>query len=242
MANDEPKAESAHAHSNSDTGVSRRKILSSAGAVLASVRMATAEPAAAGPASDDDPHGIGVANQGATVAEFRSRIVQSGSSGETFIAYGYLTKLTGANDDDLFASQPPSESTALLTVYAEGALVKRVLDQNVHALDVEGEFAIFQRSGPGASFANVDSFHDGTEMARFAMTLQDMLAVFAPGRGIPTLTGDMRQITSERLVGTHRRVGRVGARTRLFATGLGTLVDPVTLNAQLEMAGNWTMS
>ena len=82
--------------------------------------------------------------------------------------------------------------------------------------------AIFQRSGPGASFADVDSFHDGTEVARFAMTLQDILAVFAPGRGIPTLTGDMRQTSAERLV--------------------GTLVDPVTLNALLEMARNRTMS
>ena len=88
----------------------------------------------------------------------------------------------------------------------------------------------------------MDSFHDGIEVARFAMTLQDILAVFTPGRGIPTLTGDMRQTSAERLAGTRRRVGRIGTRTRLFATGLGTLVDPVTLNALLEMAGNWTMS
>jgi hypothetical protein len=27
---------------------------------------------------------------------------------------------------------------------------------------------------------------------------------------------------------------------RMLATGLGELVDPVTLNAQLEVAGNWS--
>jgi predicted PhzF superfamily epimerase YddE/YHI9 len=33
----------------------------------------------------------------------------------------------------------------------------------------------------------------------------------------------------------------VGTRLRMFATGLGTLTDPVTLNAQLEIAGNWSI-
>ena len=30
-----------------------------------------------------------------------------------------------------------------------------------------------------------------------------------------------------------------GQRLRMLATGIGQLVDPVTLNAQLEIAGNW---
>ena len=36
------------------------------------------------------------------------------------------------------------------------------------------------------------------------------------------------------------RFGAVDQRLRLFATGLGFLVDPQTLNANLEIAGNWT--
>jgi hypothetical protein len=33
----------------------------------------------------------------------------------------------------------------------------------------------------------------------------------------------------------------VGGRTQLFATGLGKLTDPVTLNALLEIAGHWSV-
>jgi hypothetical protein len=101
---------------------------------------------------------------------------------------------------------------------------------------------VYQRSSPGADFADPASFKVGTPVGRFALSLQDVLAVFAPGKGLPTLTGDMRQTDAARLAGplAGRGFGQRGQRLRLFATGLGTLVDPVTLNALLEIAGSWT--
>jgi hypothetical protein len=53
----------------------------------------------------------------------------------------------------------------------------------------------------------------------------------------------MRQTAAHGLSGplAGHRFGRIGARLRMFATGLGTLTDPVTLNAQLEIAGNWSV-
>ena len=82
-----------------------------------------------------------------------------------------------------------------------------------------------------------------TLLARYDMTLQDVLAVYATAKGLPTLTGDMRQTTAAALSGplSGSRFGRAGTRLRLFATGLGTLTNPVTLNAQLEIAGNWSI-
>jgi hypothetical protein len=133
-----------------------------------------------------------------------------------------------------------SDSTALLTAYAEGELVRRTLDQSVHSLDIEGTLTIYQRAVPGASFADPASFTDGTPVATFAITLQDIVTVFATGRGLPTLTGDMRQTQSGKLSGGGRNFGHVGARSRLFATGIGTLLNPDTFNSILEMAGNWT--
>ena len=134
-----------------------------------------------------------------------------------------------------------SDASALFTIYAAGALVSRVLDQNVHSLDIEGSLDVYQRSTAGASFSDPTSFTVGTKVASFDMTLQDMLAVFAPAKGIPTLSGDVRQTASARTSsGDH--FGLTGLRFRLLATGLGTLVDPVTLNAALEMAGNWALT
>ncbi|MFL6137309.1 MAG: hypothetical protein ACJ74O_05845 [Frankiaceae bacterium] len=224
--------------------LSRRRLLAGAGLAVAGgvgLAGATAGPAAA---EESERHGrVGVARGGATACEFRSRVAQSGSTGETFTSYGYLTAAHGAGPEALFAGSRRDESTALLTAYAAGALVQRILDMSVHALDIEGTLTVYQRSAPGASFDDPSSFQEGTPVATFALTLQDILAVFAPAQGIPTLTGDMRQTAARALSGplAGRRFGRVGLRGRFFATGLGRLVDPVTLNALLELAGNWTV-
>jgi hypothetical protein len=113
---------------------------------------------------------------------------------------------------------------------------------SVHALDIVGTLTVYQRRSPGADFDHPNSFRDGRAVAEFALVLQDVLTVFAPATGLPTLTGDMRQTSAATLgaglSGMH--FGVVKQRLRLFATGLGMLTDPKTLNAELEIAGNWT--
>ena len=219
--------------------LSRRQVMTAtavaAGAGIVSVQ-ATADAATGAPA-------VSLGEQGATTVEFRGRITQSGSSGQSFTGYGYLIRASQAKSSDLFEGTPPSESTALLTMYATGDLKTRVLDMSVHSLDIVGTLTVYQRSHPGADFNHPSSFQVGTPVARYDLTLQDVLAVYATGKGLPTLTGDMRQTAAHALSGplAGQTFGRVGTRLRLFATGLGTLTDPVTLNAQLEIAGNWSI-
>ena len=218
--------------------LSRRQVLTAGlgavGAGAASLAAAPAAFAAGRPVAEAQP--------GATAAEFRARFAQTGPTGEHFTAYGYLTAADGATNDDLFLGASLSDTTALLTAYAEGELVRRTVDQSVHSLDIEGTLTIYQRAVPGASFADPASFPDGTPVAAFDITLQDIVTVFATGKGLPTLTGDLRQTQSGKLndQGGGRNFGHVGARSRLFATGIGTLLNPATFNSILEMAGNWT--
>jgi hypothetical protein len=229
----------------SPSGVSRRQILTAGLAAVGAGAGAALTPSAA-EAAPSDGHGahktIGIAAEGTTAVEFRARLSQLGTSGERFVAYGYLTRVQGTTLADLFAGNTLDVSTALLTAYAAGDLTRRVHDQSVHSVDIVGTLIVYQRPVPGASFADPASFQFGTPVAAFALTLQDVLTVFAPARGIPTLNGDMRQTLAERLDGPGRDkvFGDVNARSRLFATGLGALVNPVTLNAEFEMAGNWT--
>jgi hypothetical protein len=224
--------------------MSRRQLLGAAGgAVAGGVALAGGGAAAvAAPAAAAGPAPVGTGPQGSTTVEFRGRIRQTGSNGQVFSCLAYLIRAAGAGTSDLFASGKPSEGTALFTAVATGNLVSRVLDMNVHALDVAGQLDVYQRSSPGASFADPASFKVGRHVASFTLTLQDVLAVFASDKGIPTLTGDMRQTQAGALAAglSGRSFGRVGLRLRLFATGLGTLIDPVTLNAVLEIAGNWS--
>jgi hypothetical protein len=218
--------------SQPSSGTSRRTVLTSAGIVGAAGLGMTATGAT----------GAGVAGgrPGESAVEFRGRISQSGSAGETFTSNGFLTAVNGLTLGDLFAGSPPAVGTALFTAQATGRLAARVLDQSVHALDIVGQMNVFRRSSPGADWSVPGSFSRGQLVARYALTLQDVLAVFAPGKGLPTLTGEMQQTFAGRLPGG-ASFGASDTLLRMFATGLGTLVDPVTLNAELEIAGNWSV-
>jgi hypothetical protein len=218
------------------TQPSRRTLITGAGAAVAA---GVAAVAGAPEAEARGRSGLAIGSPGTTVAEFRGRIAQSGAQGDRFDAYGFLTQLRGRSSDDLFAGTPPAVGTALFTLVAQGRLTARVLDQSVHALDIVGRLTVYHRANPGADFDDPDSFSVGDAVATFALTLQDVLTVFAPASGLPTLTGDMRQIAAHRLPDGDR-FGRHHQQLRLFATGLGFLTDPVTLNARLEIAGNWT--
>ncbi len=222
--------------------LSRRSMLTGAGvAVTGGVAIATL--GSAGTAEANIPSGtVSTGARGSTVTEFRGRIEQTGSTGESFSSVGFVYATQGADPTDLFAGPTHDVTTALLTCSATGELVARVLDQSVHALDIAGTMSVYQRTSPGADWTDPSSFVVGTEVARFALTMQDVLAVFAPGQGLPTLSGDMRQTLARHLGGAlaGKTFGVKGQRLRLSANGLGQLVDPVTLNARLEIAGSWT--
>ena len=221
---------------------SRRQLMTAtavaAGAGIVSV------PAAADAATDSTAATVVTSGPaGSTTVEFRGRIAQTGSSGQSFTGYGYLYRATGAPVSDLFQGTPHHESTALVTMFATGALTARLTDMSVHSMDIVGTLTVYQRATPGATFTNPASFRVGHAVARYDMTLQDVLAVYAAGKGLPTLTGDMRQTAATALKGplAGRTFGKVGTRLRMFATGLGVLTDPVRLNSQLELAGNWSI-
>ena len=218
--------------------ISRRQVMT-ASAVVAGVGLASV-PARAEAGTGGEAVSLGAT--GTTTVEFRGRVVQSGSSGQSFTSFGYLIRASHADDSGLFDGTPLSEATALLTAYATGDLQARTVDMSVHALDIVGTMTVYQRKQPGASFDDPSSFRVGTPVARYDMRLQDVLTVFAPDTGLPTLTGDMLQTAAHALSGplAGQTFGRRGTRLRFFATGLGHRTDPAP-NAQLEIAGNWSI-
>jgi hypothetical protein len=218
-------------------GISRRQLLT-ASLAAASAGLAGAPAASAG--DERSRRAIGIAPEGSTAVDFRAHLNQTGPTGEHFIAFGYLTRVEGASDSELFSTHEQDETTALLTAFASGDLSRRIHDGSVHSIDIEGSLTIYQRPVPGASWGDPTSFQFGDKVATFQVRLQDVLTVFAPGKGLPTLNGDMEQTSANQLGSRGPKFGHVGARARLLATGLGTLVDPVALNSNLEMAGNWS--
>jgi hypothetical protein len=237
---DQDKDEPAAAESaTASAGKPSRRQVMTATAAAAGMGMAVV-PAVAEAAT---PPVVTAGPQGSTTVEFRGRIVQTGTSGQLFTGYGYLMRATNAPLGALFHGTPHHESTALLTMYASGDLTARINDISVHSMDIVGTLTVYQRATPGASFSNPASFKVGTPVARYDLTLQDVLAVYAAGKGLPTLTGDMRQTFAHVMSGlvAGRTFGKAGTRLRMFASGLGVLTDPVKLNSQLEIAGNWSV-
>ena len=220
------------------SGISRRRVLTGAGAAVAGAAT-IAGTTAPDTACAADAARTGLSHPGTVAVEFRGRIEQS--QGEAFVSYGYLTRVTGLGRAALFTGTP-SEATALFTAYATGHLAARTSDQVVHALDIVGSLEVRQRQSPGATFADPASFRAGRRVATYALRLQDVLTVFAPAKGLPTLVGDMRQTGSRQLAAPlgGRRFGERGTRLRMDATGMGTLTDPVSVDALLEIAGSWT--
>ena len=218
--------------------VTRRQVMT-ASAVVAGVGLASV-PARA--EADTGGQAVSLGEPGMTTVEFRGRVIQSGSSGQSFTSFGYLIRASHADDSGLFDGTALSEATALLTAYATGDLRARTVDMSVHALDIVGTMTVYQRQQSGASFNDPSSFRVGTPVARYDMTLQDVLTVFAADTGLPTLTGDMLQTAAHALSGplAGQTFGRRGTRLRFFATGLGHRTDPAP-NAQLEIAGNWSI-
>ena len=219
--------------------LSRRRVMT-ASAVAAGVGLAVA-PTAAVAGTGGNAVSLGV--PGTTTVEFRGRVSQSGTAGQSFTSYGYLIRASNADQSDLFGSSTDlKESTALLTAYATGDLHARTTDDVVHALDIVGTMTVYQRSSPGATFADPSSFTVGTAVATYDMTLQDILTVIALNTGLPTLTGDMVQTAAQALSGplAGQKFGKKGTRLRFFATGLGHKTSEAP-TAQLEIAGNWSI-
>ena len=224
-----------------ESRLSRRQVFTAsaiaAGAGLTSVSACSSSGAEAGAAGGGQAVSLGAS--GTTTVEFRGRVTQSGQS---FTSYGYLIRASHADQGDLFSGTALSEKTALLTAYATGDLRARTTDDVVHALDIVGTMTVYQRSSPGATFDDPASFKTGTSVARYNMTLQDILTVIALNTGLPTLTGDMVQTAARALSGplAGQTFGRNGTRLRFFATGLGHKTDDAP-TAQLEIAGNWSV-
>jgi len=221
-----------------DGRLSRRRVMT-ASAVFAGAGLAVA-PTAAEAATGGQAVSLG--DSGTTTVEFRGRVTQSGGTGQSFTSFGYLIRASNADQSGLFAGTTLSETTALLTAYATGDLQARTTDDVVHALDIVGTMTVYQRSSPGATFADPLSFTAGTAVATYDMTLQDILTVILPNTGLPTLTGDMVQTAAQTLSGplAGQKFGKKGARLRFFATGLGHKTSEAP-TATLEIAGNWSI-
>lgn len=102
------------------------------------------------------------------------------AEGDTAFDAGYFVHLQGI-EGPLFSGHP-GEGTAYLTFLADPFKAKKVYNGDITlGLDDAGEFGVYLRREPGASFDHPKSFGDGEEIARFRRVSVVMGATIGSG-------------------------------------------------------------
>jgi hypothetical protein len=82
-----------------------------------------------------------------------------GVSPATSIQYGYLSALGGL---PIFKAEPQNESTALFTFYTDTTTSRVINNGPIRIINREGTMTMYSDPTASGSFANPDSFRDGT--------------------------------------------------------------------------------
>jgi len=138
-----------------------------------------------------------------------------GVSPPTSIQYGYLSNLGGL---PIFEGEPQNESTALLTFYTDTTTSRVINNGPIRVINREGTITIYSDPSGNGSFANPDSFRDGTPV---------LVAVLRQQVIVDTTTGAFTAQNLNTILTTSPfqgpsgtlRLGRAGDRFRTIITG-----------------------
>ncbi len=193
---------------------------------------------------------FGAETRGASL-EFVGRASQNGFG---ISIAGYVTRVAGVPDADLFATADPlarNENTARITYSALTTISQSfmVLRQTPTLFDVNsaGSLTFYFTAAPAArSFDTPSSFATGTPIASYSVRFQDVVAALGgidPNRGVVDGNGELCQISggSFRLGGETHRLGHPGTQQNIFTHGWTTRTNPLPPQSQTQFGGHTTV-
>jgi hypothetical protein len=138
-----------------------------------------------------------------------------GVSPATSIQYGYLSDLRGL---PIFKAEPPNESTALFTFYTDTTTSQVINNGPIRVINREGTMTIYSDPAANGSFANPDSFRDGTPVLVAGLRQQVI---------VDTMTGGFTAQNLNRIISTSPfqapsgtlQLGKAGDRFRTIISG-----------------------
>lgn len=176
--------------------------------------------------------------------QFVGRIDQDGLD---FTGYGYVYDIEGVAPQELYSDSDPingSEETAHFTYYATASLTSRAVVTDavraIFALDSVGEITYYYQDSPSASFGDPQSFAQGTAVTTATISLQDILIVQAPNRGLAEGQGEITVLSAEPFTfgGETVQFGRPNKTYRVSTSGDAVRTDPVTPESSVLLAGD----
>jgi hypothetical protein len=216
-----------------DQGVTRRGILAGG---LAGAGGIAAGGISADVADAAGLHRLGEPRDGTAAAEVVGHLNQIG---DAITGYGYLTRIHGLRQADLFRGPGATEATARFTFFSKVHVNARFIRGALVSVDGVGTVTFFL-GADGADFAKPATFSDGTAIARFAAHFHNLLSVIAPNQGISTIAGELtqRQARTFSFRGRRTRFGHRGLRLHLSVAGPSTRTAPSPPTATFEVAGD----
>lgn len=176
--------------------------------------------------------------------QFAGRIDQDGLD---FTGYGFIYDIEGIAPQELFSDSDAingSEETAHFTYYATANLTSRAVvtdtERGIFALDSVGEITYYYQHSPSADFDDPDSFTEGTAVTTATISLQDILTVQAPNRGLAMSQGEITVLTAETFTfgADTVRFGRPDKTYRVSTTGDAVRTDPLIPQSSVLLAGD----
>jgi hypothetical protein len=214
----------------------RRTVALTAVTLLVLAAAARAGDAAL-PGAQDGPAEVGAAPSGEISFRFVGRHEYRLAS---LVAYGYLSAVPGLEPADLF-TQPdaPSAATARLTYAAEARAAPRPAGDEAFAIEGAGTLTIYVAEAGGASFADPASFAAGVPVATADIIFRDLVHLDAEGLTLAVGDGELTLTTTEafQLGDDAYRLGHLGLRLRLRASGAAGLEEGPLAGATVQVAG-----
>jgi hypothetical protein len=184
---------------------------------------------------------------GGATLEFVGRAVQNGGS---ISIVGYLTRVAGVPEADLFAATDPfgrNENTARITFTASTTISQSfmLLPQSPTLFDVNsaGPLTFFFTDLPSPrSFDTPASFGSGTPIGGYSVRFQDVVAALDTTRGVVDGNGELcqRSASSFRIGGETRRFGHPGTHQSIFTHGWTTRTNPLPPQSLTQFGGHTT--
>jgi hypothetical protein len=184
-------------------------------------------------------HRVGEPRDGTAAAEVVGHLDQVG---DAITGYGYLTRIHGLRQADLFRGPDATEATARFTFFSEVQVNARFIRGTLVSVDGVGTLTFFLDPN-GGDFANPRTFSDGTAIATFAAHFHNLLTVVAPNQGISTIAGELTQRQARTISYERRRTrfGHRGLRLHLSVAGPSARTAASPPTAFFEVAGDITV-
>ncbi len=184
------------------------------------------------------PQEVGIPPAGQNAIEIIGKIDQNGLS---FNSYGYLTRINGIPDDQMFTDPVNhNEATARFTYASTANLTARSVIETLFVLDAAGSTTIYYNDQPKGDFKDPKSFVAGTTIATANERWQTVINVQSPDTGIATGISEFTEASANpfTLNGIDYQFGHANLILRSSFTGEGKRSDKILPKSVIIIAGN----